>query len=76
MNTMPISRIPKLPGVATTAKHSILNDIDVIISRVNKVLKGDQKFLDLRTKSGLIALRGLRDARSALEVGLIPTHAE
>lgn len=73
---MAISRSQNQPGVFSTSKHSILNDIDTILERVGKVFKGNVKFLDLKTKQGTLAIKALREARANLEIGLIPTNQE
>lgn len=60
----------------TTTKHAITSDIDNIIERVTKVLKGDVKFLDANQKQTSAALKRLQEAKGYLELGLISTDKE
>lgn len=71
-----LARPLKRPQVENTARFGILQDIDHIISRVSKALRGDVKFLDARTRVCAKAITNLQVAKDLLQVGLIPTNQE
>lgn len=61
---------------STTTKTSILADIEYLIERVARIAKGEVKFLDANLKQTSAAMKRLQEAKSFLDMGLIPTSTE